>query len=84
MLLSYSFEAFFLKLIDIWDDHTDQKVYECYGAKEHESKQEDHGEPWTDDISLKMALNVIVVELAYKYVLYILGNPSCRFSMVFT
>ena len=45
MLLSYSFEAFFLKFIDVRDDHTDQKVYECYGAKEHESKQEDHGEP---------------------------------------
>ena len=75
MLLSYSFEAFFLKFIDIWDDHTDQKVYECYGAKEHESSQEENGEELADTIIRKMSLNIIVVELAYNYVVTILGNP---------
>ena len=66
MLLSYSFEDVFLKLIDVGDDHTNQKVDQCYGAKEHESKQEDHGEGLANNIILKMSLKIIVVELAYK------------------
>ena len=70
MLLSYSFEAFFLKLIDVWDDHTDQEVDQCYGAKEHESSQEENGEELADTIIRKMSLNIIVAKLAYKYVVF--------------